>query len=370
MFTDKLDKLTHFFSVYKIRDHYRDYQSIKVNAIRLFEISNQDKLLEVLADIEIHLESYLATATMFKDAVQKQYPHESPPKEWRDALRLCDWLKDVHCKIEDYVEIIQKTSTRNLIKNPTGENELTFNCLEESYLMNKYFHKWNKFTVLMSATFADPSDYLKSIALKGAKYIKMESSFDFEKSPIYFYNKRRMSYNQIEANLPWLTNKVNEILDTHAKESGIIHSASYDLALKIFKSLSPKNKKRVLVYNGTEEKRQVLEVLKQRKGMVLLGPSLIEGLDLKDEWSRFQIFAKVPYLSLGDVFVKTKLSINPDWYRWASIVNILQGTGRSVRSETDWAVTYILDACLGDLIHHNRKAFPPEFLNRIVVMPD
>lgn len=368
MFIDKLDKLTHFFAVYKVRDHYRNYQSIKVNTKSLFGIDNQDKLLSVLSDIELDLECYLSTVSLFKDAVQKQYPQENPPKEWRDALRLCDWLKDVHCKIEDYVEIMQKTSTRNLIKNPTGEDELTFNCLEESYLMNKYFHKWNKFTVLMSATFADPSDYLRSIALKGAKYIKMDSNFSFEKSPIYFYNKRRMSYNQIEANLPWLYKTLNGILDNHAKESGIIHSASYDLALKIFNNLSPKNKKRVLVYNGTEEKRQVLDLLKRKKGMVLLGPSLTEGLDLKDEWSRFQIFAKVPYLSLGDIFVKTKLSINPDWYRWKAIVAVLQGTGRSVRSETDWAVTYILDGSLADLIHSSRKSFPNEFLRRIIVV--
>jgi Rad3-related DNA helicase len=109
-------------------------------------------------------------------------------------------------------------------------------------------------------------------------------------------------------------------------------------------------------------------MLKVNKNKVLMGPSLLEGLDLKDDWSRFAIFAKVPYLSLSDRFVATKLKINPEWYRWKAIVNILQGTGRSVRSEEDWAVTYILDAALADLIHNNRKAFPPEFMKRIVVV--
>jgi len=196
----------------------------------------------------------------------------------------------------------------------------------------------------------------------------MERHFDFSKSPIYFYNKRRMTYNQIEANLPWLYETIDSILENHISDNGIIHTASYDLALKIFNGLSHKNKRRVLVYNGTEEKRQVLEMLKTSKNKILMGPSLLEGLDLKDDWSRFQIFAKVPYLSLGDKFVATKLKINPDWYRWKAIINILQGTGRSVRSEEDWAVTYILDAAMADLIHNNRKAFPPEFMQRIVVV--
>ena len=158
-------------------------------------------------------------------------------------MRLCEWVKDFHCKIEDYCDIISQTSTRNIIKNPASDNEIVFNCLEESYMMKKYFHQWTGFTILMSATFADPIDYLRSIALTGAKYIKVASSFNFEKSPIYFYNKRRMSYTQLEANLPWMCSTINEILDKHPKENGIIHSASYSLTMKILEGLSHRNKK-------------------------------------------------------------------------------------------------------------------------------
>jgi ATP-dependent DNA helicase DinG len=99
-----------------------------------------------------------------------------------------------------------------------------------------------------------------------------------------------------------------------------------------------------------------------------MGPSLTEGLDLKDNWSRFAIFAKVPYLSLSDRFVATKLKINPEWYREKAVISILQGTGRSVRSETDWATTYILDGALADLIHNSRKSFPIEFMQRLIVV--
>jgi len=365
---EKLEKLTDFFATYKVYNHKSHLNDLKINIAKLYKTENQDILHETLLDIEGSFESYFPSVDKLKDKVNDEYPHEDPPKEWREALWLCDWLKDIHCKVEDYNDIIEKTSTRNIIKNPTGENELTFNCLQESYMMHKYFHNWTGFTVLMSATFADPSNYLKSIALKGAKYIKMDSYFDFERSPIYFYNKRRMTYTQMEGNLPWLYETIDDILDRHPKENGIIHTASYDLTLKIFNGISRKHKNRILVYNGTEEKRQVLEILKVNKNKVLMGPSLLEGLDLKDNWSRFAIFAKVPYLSLSDRFVSTKLKINPEWYRWKAIINILQGTGRSVRSENDWAVTYILDASLADLIHNNRKAFPPEFMKRIVVV--
>jgi len=366
----RLEDITHFFSLYKLGDHSLDFKEVKENIESLFNTENQDELSEILLNIEKIFEKYLVTYNTLKDTVNKKYKNEEPPKEWKEMLYLYDWLKDLHCKVEDYNTIIQNTSVRNLIKNSLNEKEIVFNCLEESYLMHKYFHRWTGFTVLMSATFADASKYLRSIALKDAKYIKIKSQFNFDMSPIYFYNKRKMSYSQIEQNLPWLYQTINEILDKHANENGIIHTASYDLSIKILNNLSRKNKRRVLVYNGSEEKREVLNILKNNKNKVLMGPSLIEGLDLKDDWSRFTIFAKVPYLSLKDRFVATKLKINPDWYREKAIISLLQGTGRSIRNENDWAITYILDGSMADLMHTNRKSFPEEFINRIRIIED
>lgn len=367
---DKLEKLTHFLNVYKIKDHFADLQTIKNSINLLFDNEDQQTLYNILAEIELNIESYLSSIDKFKDKVKEDYPNETPPKEWRESLRISDWLKDFHCKLEDYVSIIYKTSVDNLIKNPSGDNEIIFNCLEESYLMNKYFHDHSGFTVLMSATFADPSNYLRSLAIKGAKYIKVHSSFNFDKSPIYFYNKRRMSYKEIDNNLPWMYETIDSILSKYPNQNGIIHSASYNLTMKIHQNLSKENKRRILVYEGTAEKRQVLDELKRSGNKILMGPSLLEGLDLKGDLSRVQIVAKVPYLSLADKFVKTKLSINPEWYQWKAIINILQGVGRSVRDENDWADTYILDAGLADLIHRSRKSFPNEFLQRIKVISE
>jgi hypothetical protein len=47
------------------------------------------------------------------------------------------------------------------------------------------------------------------------------------------------------------------------------------------------------------------------------------------------------------------------------VTNILQGVGRGIRHQNDWCKTFILDANFGALLHYNRNAFPPEFINRI-----
>lgn len=364
--TEKIEKLVDFFLVHKVADLNSELGSIKRQSSLIKEEENQDKLLGHISRVVLDLEYFKDPISKLKKRIASEYK-EKPPKEWRKALWLSDWLESYRDKLRDYVHIITETSTRNLVKNP-GIDDIVFNCLEENYLMHKYFHAHTGFKILMSATFSDPTEYLKNIALKSAKYIRLESQFNFEKSPIYFYNARRMSYKHIQDNLPWLIEKVNIIINNHKGESGLIHSASYDLSMKIFNGLTKENRKRVLIYNGTEEKRNFLEELKMGRDKILIGPSLLEGLDMKDDFGRFQIFAKVPYLSLGDKFVKTKMNINPGWYRWKAIINILQGTGRIVRNEEDWGITYILDGSLSDLIHNNRKSFPIEFMKRIKVV--
>jgi Rad3-related DNA helicase len=367
--TEKLKKITHFFNLHNVNDHKENVETIDKCIKGLYKIENQDSLFLLLKGVRDNLKAFFKSTKVLKEIVAADYPNKKPPKEWRESLFIADWIKDFHCKVGDYCDIIEKTSTRNIVKNPS-EDELVFNCLQESYMMHKYFHQFTGFMVLMSATFSDPKEYMRSINIKNVKYIKTENLFNFEKSPIYYYPNKRMSYKFLDQNKEWLYSKINEILDKHKGESGIIHSASYDLAGKIRDNLTPENTKRVFLYNGTEDKINALNMMKLDPGKVVLGPSLLSGISLDDDFCRFIIFPKVPYPSLTDRFTKVKMELNPGWYRWRTILSVLQGAGRGIRSETDFCSTFILDACFGDLLNTNRNSFPPEFLRRIVTLDE
>ena len=56
---------------------------------------------------------------------------------------------------------------------------------------------------------------------------------------------------------------------------------------------------RLMDYEGSKQKGDMLELFKKKDDAVLMGPSLLEGLDLKDDISRFQIFFKVDFSSLS-----------------------------------------------------------------------
>jgi Rad3-related DNA helicase len=148
--------------------------------------------------------------------------------------------------------------------------------------------------------------------------------------------------------------------------SGIVHSGSYSLAKKVWTLLPKVHQDRIYLYEGTNEKiNAISNLVDKESNKIVMGPSLLEGLDLKDDFSRLQIFLKVPYPSLANNFVKEKMKHYPDWYKWKAAVSVLQGVGRSIRSEEDWAITYFLDGCLQDIIGE-KLSVPEEFTNRII----
>jgi len=234
-------------------------------------------------------------------------------------------------------------------------------------LLQRHFYNRFGFKVMMTATMGSPKDFMRNHGLKNAKYFKMDSHFAWEKSPIIFYPGKKLSARYLEENIEWAIEKTVELLNSHQDQRGIIHTGSYELGERVWSKLPREIRKRVLTYRGSEEKDKIIKKHKKNPGAVLMGPSLLEGLNLADDDSRFQIFLKVPYPHLGDRYVKAKLEDSQKWYNWKTSISVLQGAGRSIRTPEDWAVTYLLDGNFADLLKAAGDQFPPEFKSRLVV---
>jgi ATP-dependent DNA helicase DinG len=334
---------------------------------KLEEEVDKFKLFECLELLESILGGYVRIANTIKEEAEKEFPIDNErrqmPASWRRAMYLFDWVKDLHCKIEDYTEVLTQTGTEALVKRVSDE-DIVFQCLEESHLLLAHFHNKAPFKVLMSATFGNHSKYARIAALKEGKVIRLKSEFDFKKSPVYSIKKFKLNYKERDENLPKVVKMMDAIIEKrHESEKGIIHAGSYDFVKKICR-LS-KHKERFFSYTNSSEKKEALKGFYKSETGILIGPSILEGLDLKDDRSRFQMFFKVPFPSLSDPLIKEKLKKSNDWYDWKTSIGILQGIGRSVRSQEDWAVTYFLDACFDDLVR-KEGFFPSDFLDRII----
>jgi Rad3-related DNA helicase len=345
------------------------YESVEIQGVirEIFKEEDKTKLHNLLYELQTRLADILNTVNDLPDRLKK-LKVETVPREWLNALGLKDFIKDVHCKVEDYNVIIKRVGSEKLVKNPAGPETVVFNCLEENYMMNKHFHKKFGFKILMTATMGDPKSFGRSLGIKSARYQNIPSTFNYEKSPIIYYSGKKLSYAEKEKNLPWAIQTVKEIINSEKENSGIIHTGSYEFTKKLYDSLSPFEKRRIILYEDSATKETAINEFYKKGDAILIGPSLLEGLDLVEDRSRFQIFFKVPYPSLQDKFVSEKLKVSPEWYDWKTTISILQGVGRSIRTPEDYARTYIIDGCFSILLRKNRDGFPKEFLDRIHII--
>ena len=195
------------------------------------------------------------------------------------------------------------------------------------------------------------------------------STFNFEQSPIHFWNKFKMSMKEKDISFEHLKTAVYSICKTKFKDQrGIIQTGSYDLAKKLYEDAPYEVKRRILLYNGSRDKNNMIKLHRDSLNTILVGPTLNEGIDLPGNQCRFIIILKVPYPSLGDKYVREKIKLYPLWYNSKTSNDIIQGIGRGIRYDGDWCVTYIFDACFWNLYINTRDQYPPELQKRINII--
>lgn len=256
-----------------------------------------------------------------------------------------------------------------------AENAIKLSPLSASHLFDSTMQHLGEKFVFMSATIGPPEVFARELGLDMSKVciIKVDSEFEADKSPIVYKPSGRLSYAHIDNSMPKIVDAVNEIMEKHKGEKGIIHTGNYRIAGNIVDGVKTKFNKRMLsrdMYGDDFKSRQsngrLLDKHYQSSAdTVLVSPSMTTGVDLKGDLSRFQIIVKLPYLSLADPRIKAKSDMDSEWYRTQMWLSLLQSTGRSTRSEDDYAVTYILDSGFEYVFNQDAHQLPVWFIDRI-----
>jgi Rad3-related DNA helicase len=231
----------------------------------------------------------------------------------------------------------------------------TIKDLSEADLVQKKFIKNVEKCLFMSATIGNTKEFATLMGFDEIDYIgmRMPSTFDFSNSPIYLCNSAYLNYKNFSNNIDKVLMDTIKIVDEyHPKEKGIIHTSTFNICnlLKQKIRLLSSNYDRFLFYQTAEEKEKQVEILKNStQPFVLVGPSLYEGIDLKDEQGRFNILIKVPYSSLTG-YTKEKSERFPFWYNRQTLEKIVQAIGRTNRHKHDYSKIYLLDSLFGKII--------------------
>ena len=235
-----------------------------------------------------------------------------------------------------------------------------FKPIDISPYAESYIHNWGEFVLFMSATILDVPGFRTLCGIKEEKcsFQIIPSPFPVENHPIIYAGVGSMGNNEIESTLPKLVDAVKEILKAHKDEKGIIHCGSYKIAWYIKKNIKSS---RLLIHDSSDREEVLRKHMSSKDPTVLLSPSMTEGVDLKDDLSRFQVICKIPFPYLGDKLVRKKMSKWEWWYDLQTAKTLIQSVGRSVRNENDKAVTYILDSIWERFYGKNKRIFPENF---------
>jgi ATP-dependent DNA helicase DinG len=241
--------------------------------------------------------------------------------------------------------------------------------LDISTYCKAVFEKCSK-TLIMSATILNPQAFCRSIGMSAddIKFIQVKSDFPIENRPIYPLNVAYLNYNNLQSPeiKSIITKTVDNIMTVHKNDKGIIHTTSYEQLNFIKKNISQTNARRLLVTDPEIQRDEVIqEHVNSMKPTVLISPSLYTGLDLKGELSRFQVMTKVPYPNKGDRWINAKRGLDEEWYYWQTALKLAQAYGRSIRSNEDWAKTYILDSAFIYFLNKNRSILPDWFVQAV-----
>lgn len=278
-----------------------------------------------------------------------------------------DFDQTVHV-VDEYVELIKEIGDQWLVSSKLNDHTIVFNCARESDMVKSFFHQFTIHEFLMSATIGNLDNYrimIGSDKEPSFDAFEAENGFDFTKSPIYYNKSLKLSYREKERNLPLVMQQIEKICKEHKGTHGIIQTGSYEFSKYLFDHASPELRSRLVVYKDSKERKKAIYDF-DTFGKILIGPSLLEGLNFEGEKCRFIIVMKVPYASLADRLVKAKMSVYPDWYANDVINKMIQGVGRGVRSKTDWCETYVLDGCWNDVLTRSSRFIPEKFMNRMV----
>lgn len=319
--------------------------------------------------------------TPIKNAIEeslrlKSKGHVKLNKHEKEILKFCRSHQSYvsNSAIKQLLQIINTIGKEYLVKSIVekegNEKDIVLQCAKEDYMTYRGLLDVTPKHVMLSATVGDKDNFddnigVKYLPIKESSMQWLDSTFDFSNSPIYFLNRYKMSFREKDESMRNLKPIIYKTCEQMTGKKGMIQTGTYSIAKEIIDNAPEHIKRRLLYYNGSKEKSDVIIRHQMSEDTILIGPTLNEGIDLPGDLCRFIIILKMPYPNLKDRLVDAKIKLFPYWYNSTTSNAIIQGIGRGNRFEDDWCKVYILDACFMRLYTDTQSQYPEYIRNRI-----
>jgi ATP-dependent DNA helicase DinG len=293
---------------------------------------------------------------------------EAPPgREEQHLLDQRDVLERALARITFFLEAEDREW---IVRYPDRAGaELALVPLTVAAMARALFAECAEVTVLSSAYLGHRSVLAEYFGLQehDVRMCATASPFAPEQRPIVYRPVGAISQATRARLEPALFAEVAAILTAHPRDKGLVHVASYDAGRRLVQDLdvrAPREARRLLWIDSAGDKAGALDLHRASTApTVLVSPSLREGVDLPDDFLRFQVVTKLPYPDLGDPWTAARRARDPRWYAVETAKALVQTYGRSCRHAHDRGVTYVLDAQFARFLQHYRPLLPEWFLD-------
>jgi ATP-dependent DNA helicase DinG len=353
-------KLHIFDEAHTLNDWFCSYSEI------LISVELIDKYIKELGDTNGKCDNEMASLIILKEKVTSGKVNES------NYIKYITVLQKLYASIANILDI-QSNSLKSVDIVKSGKYEkiaskyLNLSMKISDFFENEYDHVFDnsvpntftiktifigklmdklltKYNLFMSATITP--DYVFDVLQldnNSTEFIMIDPVFPPENKPLFFIGKSPLNFNSLKNPdvISDLKNAVKSIIDFHKDQKGLIIAPSFYLGSQLVYGL--RNTKVFEHKSGVNLSDLIVDFKKYKGSAVLVSPSIFEGLDFSGDASRFQIICKSPYPSLGDKRIKHIADNYGHIYQEMTLLKILQGIGRSIRSPDDWAATYFLD---------------------------
>ena len=345
-----------------LENHLIDFDALKITDWRCKKHNITFRLQKTISDALTWMrDEYLpkirdVVKTMEHECEDIQYKAEDGGKITRTELKKLQEFDS----LADHVDEVSIMSTRDpilieenfvLVHEPLS---FQFKRLYGAYTFNRLVKPSADKFLFMSSTILNSKGFCKDLGIdpEESAFLSLTSDFPAERRPVYYIPTMKMNagWNDIQNKNERqnMAAGIVKIVESHKDDTGIIHTGNFKIAEWLVRELKDANVPHHIYHHNPDsgdDRNSVIEAFTtDSKPRILISPSSTEGLDLKEDLGRFAIFAKIPYMNLGDQWIKRRMELSSEWYQRQALINIIQGGGRVVRSKDDWGHVYILDA--------------------------
>lgn len=325
----------------------------------------EDYVLSVLDRVAVDRSKYFAAVDKLVTTTrssEKNLPVFVPVKHVGESYyeRGLELANGYSCKHETHMELV---------------------CVDIGAVLNRFFYG-DKKLVFSSGSWIQPDKDMKMLGLSkdDIEVVRVPSTFEPKSRPIYntaiisFSEKDEAEseyvYKTDRGRRAWISHLNNVVASMWKCRPGVnivIHSNSFALSTMIaeYADISDNwlfhfSDQRTSVYNRSAQKHAVVikkddgvQRLKDEPntGLVLISPSVKEGVDFKYGAARAQIVVKAPVPYMGDTYIKSaaygvkelEIEGDRDFITRRCIRDFMQMYGRVMRSPDDGGITFVLD---------------------------